>query len=127
MDLSKKEHNIKSFRIESLFGTSDVEIPFTKNFKILIGENGVGKTSILNALYFTLIGKFSKLNSLVFRKIIIEFDGGKKVEIEKKDLAFVDDDESPGYRQEFIINDIISQFLNDKEKNDIIKNIGKEK
>src|ERR1035437_2109111 len=125
MDLYKKEHNIKYFRIESLFGNSDVEIPFDTNFKILIGENGLGKTSILNALYYTLTGKFSKLNSLVFRKIIIEFDNGKKVEIEKKDLSLTDDDDDKfKYRQEAIISDLISQFLSDEEKGIISENIG---
>ena len=52
MDPSTKEHNIKYFRIEGLFNDRTVELPFDQNFKILIGENGLGKTSILNALYY---------------------------------------------------------------------------
>ena len=38
---------IKLFEIIGLFGTDDVSIPFNDNYKILIGENGLGKTQVL--------------------------------------------------------------------------------
>ena len=36
---------IKSFSVYGLFGKDDVHIPFDETTKILIGENGIGKTS----------------------------------------------------------------------------------
>lgn len=111
-----KEHNIKFFRIESLFDDRDVQIPFDKNFKILIGENGIGKTSILNAIYYTLTGKFSKLNSLIFKRIVIEFNSGKSVEILKEDIVISEDEDRLKFRQEVRVVDSISKIMTEREK-----------
>lgn len=56
-----------------LFGTHNVHIPFDENIKILIGENGLGKTQILNMFYYTLDGKFEKLLDYSFDKLELEF------------------------------------------------------
>lgn len=44
--------NLKSFKILGLFDRYDVELPFDKEVNIFIGENGLGKTTILNCLYY---------------------------------------------------------------------------
>ncbi|MFM7368923.1 MAG: AAA family ATPase, partial [Sphaerospermopsis kisseleviana] len=46
--------NLKSFSINGLFGYKDMKIPFDKEAVILIAENGSGKTTILNALYYSI-------------------------------------------------------------------------
>ncbi len=46
-----KPNSIKSFSIYGLFGTNDVHVPFDENIKILVGENGLGKTQVLDILY----------------------------------------------------------------------------
>ena len=124
MDPSTKEHNIKYFRIEGLFNDRTVELPFDQNFKILIGENGLGKTSILNALYYTLTCKFSKLNSLIFNKVVIEFNSGKKVEIEKVDLELSEDEDRLKFRHESRMVETINHLLSISEKELISENIG---
>ena len=60
-----KSGNIKSFSVFGLFGTDDVHIPFDENVKILIGENGLGKTQVLNLFYYTLTRKFFKLSEFL--------------------------------------------------------------
>ena len=45
-----KDLFIKRFEIEELFGIYNVNIPFKDNINIFVGENGLGKTTILNAL-----------------------------------------------------------------------------
>lgn len=40
---------VKKFEIFGLFGYKDVSIVFNHSTLIVIGENGFGKTSILNA------------------------------------------------------------------------------
>lgn len=83
------ENNIiKSFRVEGLFGTNNVDIIFDENKKILIGENGLGKTQILNLLYYTLTRNFMRLNDFNFEKLIIVFENDKKntVEIKKEEI-----------------------------------------
>ncbi|MFQ4137433.1 AAA family ATPase [Nodosilinea sp. PGN35] len=77
---------LKSFSIYGLFGFKDIKIPFDKEAVILIAENGSGKTTILNALYYSISCKFHKLSAIDFRSIVLEFASGVSVEIKKNDL-----------------------------------------
>lgn len=88
-ELIDRKSNLASFEMYGLFGIRDIIIPFNTNVKILIGENGLGKTSVLNALYYTLTGDFWKLNSIVFDKLILRFHSGNSVEIKKEDIIFI--------------------------------------
>lgn len=83
-----KSSNIKSFSVYGLFGTSDVHIPFDENIKILIGENGLGKTQVLDILYYTLTRNFIRLNAYVFDTINIDFEK-ESIQIKKQDLENV--------------------------------------
>lgn len=49
---------IKSFEIIGLFWDDDINIPFKDPVKILICENGLGKTQVLNLFYFMLTQNF---------------------------------------------------------------------
>ncbi len=79
--------NIKSFSVYGLFGTEEnVIIPFNENIKILIGENGIGKTQILNIFYYTLTRNFFKLGEFNFDKLILEFRDKKSIKISKSSV-----------------------------------------
>lgn len=78
---------LKSFSIIGLFGSQNVVIPFKKNAVILIGENGSGKTTILNAIYYTLSCKFYRLSTIEFEVIVVDFKSGDKAEIAKSNLS----------------------------------------
>ncbi len=78
-------NTIKSFSVFGLFGTNDVHIPFIENTKILIGENGLGKTQVLNLFYYTLTRNFFRLNEFSFDKLILEFSS-YQVEITKQQI-----------------------------------------
>ncbi len=69
-----------------LFGTNDVHIKFEDTIKILIGENGLGKTQVLNLFYYTLTSNFFKLNEFNFEKLVLKFVKGKPIEISKKNV-----------------------------------------
>jgi len=100
---------LKSFSINGLFGFKDIEIPFDKEAVILIAENGSGKTTILNALYYSISCKFDKLNAIDFNSIGLKFVSGVSVEIKKNDLkSFYQHDIS-----EFISS--LRQFLPSRE------------
>lgn len=61
---------IDSFKIDSLFGTTSILIPFPSDgIKILIGENGLGKTTVLNILYYALTKNFRRLLQYNFEGI----------------------------------------------------------
>ena len=69
--------NLKSFKIIGLFGRYDVDLPFDKEVNIFIGENGLGKTTILNCLYYVLEKKYSQLENIIFQQIEISFTNAK--------------------------------------------------
>lgn len=77
---------IKRFRISNLFGFRTADITFEDNIKILIGENGLGKTTVLNSLYYLLNQMYSKLVQVDFENIELEFINNKKIKFNKLEL-----------------------------------------
>lgn len=73
------ETNLEYIGIFGLFGRYNVEIPFYKQVNIFIGENGLGKTTILNCIYFVLEKKFSELLKIQFSEIKIRFQNNPKL------------------------------------------------
>ena len=67
------ETNLEYIGIFGLFDRYDIEIPFDQQVNIFIGENGLGKTTILNCIYYVLEKKFLKLADIQFSKIEIKF------------------------------------------------------
>lgn len=68
---------LKHFRIFGLFGQYDVELYFDKKVNIYIGENGLGKTTILNCLYYVLEKKFVQLEEVPFESIEIKLQNAR--------------------------------------------------
>lgn len=87
-----RHSNLKSFTIKGLFGDRTVIIPFKDDVKILIGENGLGKTTVLSMLYYTLTTKLFKLKDFDFKSLELAFIDGQKISIEKDKLLSSDDD-----------------------------------
>ncbi len=81
-----KKKIIKSFTIKGLFGLYDLHIPFESDTKILIGENGLGKTQVLNILYYTLTKQFERLNEFNFQSLEIELSNKKIIFLNKNDI-----------------------------------------
>ncbi|RXJ79451.1 AAA family ATPase [Arcobacter sp. F2176] len=77
---------INRFKITNLFGYKNINIDFEYDIKILIGENGLGKTTILNSLYFLLNKMYHKLIQIDFEKIELEFKGYKNISIYKYEI-----------------------------------------
>lgn len=79
---------IKKFYIKRLFGNLDVEIPIDDSgIKVLIGENGLGKTTVLNILYYSLIANYSKLAKYDFHEVGIEFSNEQIAILNHDDLS----------------------------------------
>lgn len=77
---------IKKFSITKLFKERDVSITFDNNIKILVAENGYGKTTILNALYYVSTGDLLNLRKIDFETIEVTFDDGERFELRHEDL-----------------------------------------
>ncbi|MGH7491602.1 MAG: AAA family ATPase [bacterium] len=78
---------IKRFEILGLHGDRDVVLEFENPVKILVDENGSGKTTVLNALYSVLSGNWYKLLRIQFTKILLMFTAQKdNIVIDRVDL-----------------------------------------
>ena len=64
---------LSSFRILGLHGYKNVTVEFAGPARIVIAENGMGKTTILSALQAFLTRNFSKLQYLSFKSIECHF------------------------------------------------------
>lgn len=98
---------LKSFTVNGLFGTNNVFIPFDENIKILIGENGLGKTQVLNMFYYTLTRNFIRLSEFNFEHLSIEFNNSHPIKITKNQ-----------------VDDLVKEMYNHPMIKDLIDDIG---
>ncbi|WP_458374748.1 AAA family ATPase [Pseudomonas laurylsulfatiphila] len=77
---------LKSFTIEGLWGDGPlIKSNLDDKFNFLIGQNGTGKTTVINLIAAVLTGDFDKLDRIPFKKITLvlkEVKGRKNPTIE---------------------------------------------
>ncbi|MDO6786789.1 AAA family ATPase [Cobetia marina] len=78
---------ITEFFVLGLYEERNVRITFEDNCKVIVAENGYGKTTILNMLYSLLSGDTSKLRKVVFDSVGVTFRDGETISISKDELA----------------------------------------
>lgn len=78
------------FKLTGLFGYKSIELAFHAPAKIVSAENGTGKTTLLNALYWTLTGQFFRLNTINFAELTLIFTNGQRIQLLKTDLSDLD-------------------------------------
>ena len=78
--------NVEYFAIDKLFGFKNVEIPLS-DVQILVDQNGIGKTTVLNALYYVLSCQLERLSTIEFETIRIKFKGSDELRIGKDDVT----------------------------------------
>ena len=61
--------NLERFVIIGLFNEYNVDLDLQKEVNIFVGENGMGKTTILNCLYSVLSGRVEELINTAFEEI----------------------------------------------------------
>lgn len=80
------ENKVVLFEIKNLFNQYDVSIPLNKPINIFLGENGMGKTTILNCIYCTLSGEVEKLYDTIFSEISITLSNNNHFTVHNKDI-----------------------------------------
>ncbi len=67
--------NITRFQVTKLHGYKSFDLRFADNTIILVGENGAGKTTVLQLLFYFLSGQWSALQGYNFDSLSITIDG----------------------------------------------------
>ncbi|EEZ39545.1 TPA: AAA family ATPase [Photobacterium damselae] len=70
-----KRSKIEYVRIEKLYGHKSFDVKFDDNQLIIVGENGLGKSTIINILFYTLTSQWQKLLKYQFKSIEVGVDG----------------------------------------------------
>lgn len=66
---------LERFRIEGLHGVRTADISFDDNRLILVGENGTGKSTVANIIYFFLTRQWFRLFSYRFDSVSMTLNG----------------------------------------------------
>ena len=83
---------IKEIKLDSFRSYEFLEIPINKGITLFYGDNGSGKSSIIESIYFSLTGKSFRsndTNNLIQNKksqtqTLLVFEGGESIKITKK-------------------------------------------
>jgi len=70
-----KNSNIDYIKIEKLYGHKSFDVKLDNNQLIIVGENGLGKSTIINIFFYTLTSQWEKLLKYQFKKIEVSVDG----------------------------------------------------
>ncbi len=77
---------LSRFQIIELYGYRNVDIQIEDNTFIIVGENGMGKTTILKFMLSILSGECNKLPYHKFRKIVVTIDN-RNYELNYSDIS----------------------------------------
>lgn len=91
--MSKNEHaranstiNISRFRINGLHGTRNVDLEIDGNQLVLVGSNGLGKTTVLTLFYLFLSRQWIRLAELPFESLELVMNS-QPIRLTKVELA----------------------------------------
>lgn len=78
-------NQLSRFRIEGLYNARTIDLSINDNVLVLVGENGTGKSTVVNMLYFFLTSQWNRIAEVPFKKIVSVVDG-KEYILDKYDI-----------------------------------------
>ena len=75
---NSNDTNLQYIKIRGLFNRTNILLSFDKEVNIYIGENGLGKTTVLNCVYYILKKKFTNMAEIAFDEITVKFKNTEK-------------------------------------------------
>lgn len=105
---------ITGFFIDDLHGHKNVKIDFDSRFKILLSENGQGKTTILKCIDAIFQANTQRLNNINFRAIGVNFSNGESAILRKEELGNLTEWKSRAYKylEEKLPDPIFKDIIN---------------
>ena len=100
---NKMRTSIEYFKIVGLFGKKDINLSFKNKVQIYVGENGLGKTTVLNLLYYLLSCKFEEMLKISFSSVSIKVNG-KAFEFTKTQIQGYVEQNKPSHRRSGLYN-----------------------
>jgi len=76
---------ITEFAIRNLYGYRNITIPIKNNRVVLVGVNGLGKTTIINLLYCFLSRQWQELSKYQFSEISVKIEG-ERIALSRNDI-----------------------------------------
>ena len=73
--------NLNYFEIKNLYGRINLKLNFNEDINLIYGDNGCGKTTVLNIISYILKGDFIPLSKYSFDKLKLVFNLNSSVEI----------------------------------------------
>lgn len=114
--------NIEEIHIEGLFGEHDYHIPIEDNKLILVAENGSGKTTIVNIIYYLLTRQWNKLLRYNFTSLAVIVDH-KEFKISRDEMDILNSPKIQKYFKRYpnSIKEKLSDLLLNIDPFEIIK------
>ncbi|WP_443191540.1 AAA family ATPase [Pseudomonas indica] len=113
---------IEIFEIRGLNGFKDLRLTTPNCVRVVVAENGTGKTTLLNALYAILTKRTSKLHAIDFESITIKFRKLEPFTFTKEELF--PKDLKPGSTSAF--SELLSYGVSEPELLEFYSEIGPE-
>ncbi|MDH2591938.1 AAA family ATPase [Acinetobacter nosocomialis] len=117
--------NLLSFKINNLNNEYDIELSFNENKKILVSENGSGKTTILNIFHSFFSLDYQSTIKYKFDSIEIELNNGNVYTFNKNLLKPLLNKENIIILREILNSDFIDEYSKFITRNNI--NVSEEK
>ena len=83
--MSSKFPKISKFTVVGLYGSRTVEIPIKDNKLVLVGENGTGKTTIVNLFFYFLSQQWKRFIGIDFESVTMKISG-KNLTLRKDEI-----------------------------------------
>lgn len=86
--MKPKEYNLTQFTIDKLHGEFDYVINIVDNQLVIVSENGMGKTTVVNIIYYSLSRQWNKLLEYKFGGISVTINN-HKIELNRDEILDV--------------------------------------
>lgn len=116
-----KETNpiLQEFKVFGLNNYKDITLSSSRSVQIIAAENGSGKTTVLNMIYFILSGKINRLLKIDFHSIYIKFHQSEGKTFEKSKLFYRGSNIPQSPIGKYLSKDEIIEALQDFDSEDI--------